>query len=298
MRVPNAVSRAWTRLLRAWSIFDRINGALWASSFSYYAFFALFPLLAFLVSCAAHFTDAHTAFHRISEFAGGFMPLDAKDQAAVRHTVDGVFTARGQVGLIALLGLFWSSIGFFQAAVGAVNAAWGQPTLNWWHLPLKNLLMLTVLSSAVMLGIIFLSVLKAVSSLNSLWTPWPLPLIHFAHIMIASIVLFYGFLFFYRFAPRNTARVAFADVWLPALLVDALIQVAQYLFFYYATTFGNFNAIYGTFGVVIALMLWIYLSGFLIVFGGCLCAAIGEKRNSPGEKSATSANPATDARVK
>ena len=30
---------------------------------------------------------------------------------------------------------------------------------------------------------------------------------------------------------------------------------------------------YGTFAVVTVLLMWIYLSGAIIIFGGCLCAA-------------------------
>ena len=62
-------------------------------------------------------------------------------------------------------------------------------------------------------------------------------------------------------------------MWLPALVVTLLLQFAQQLFVIYSTRFANFNAVYGAFGGVIALMLWTYLSGMIVVFGGCLCAA-------------------------
>ena len=68
-------------------------------------------------------------------------------------------------------------------------------------------------------------------------------------------------------------------VWVPALLVTLLLQVCQQLFVLYSTRFTNFNAVYGAFGGVIALMLWTYLSGVIVVFGGCLCAA----RYHPGD---------------
>ena len=71
-------------------------------------------------------------------------------------------------------------------------------------------------------------------------------------------------------------------VWVPALLVTALLQVCQQLFVLYSTKITNFNAVYGAFGGVIAVMLWAYLSGLVIVFGGCLCAAQREMRGNPG----------------
>ena len=50
----------------------------------------------------------------------------------------------------------------------------------------------------------------------------------------------------------------------------------QKLFIFYAGRVTNFNVLYGTFGSVVALLLWIYLTGTVIIAGGCLCAARAE----------------------
>ena len=96
--------------------------------------------------------------------------------------------------------------------------------------------------------------------------------------LVGPVVLFCGFLLFYKLAPRRRTRVTFSMVWVPALVVSALLQVCQQLFVFYTTHITNFNAVYGTFGGVIALMLWAYLSGVVIIFGGCLCAALRKPR--------------------
>jgi Ca2+-transporting ATPase len=46
----------------------------------------------------------------------------------------------------------------------------------------------------------------------------------------------------------------------------------------YTKNITNFNALYGTFGSVLALLMWIYLSGSIIILGGCLAAAQYEIR--------------------
>jgi len=51
------------------------------------------------------------------------------------------------------------------------------------------------------------------------------------------------------------------------------VESLQRLFVLYTKNIGNFNALYGTFGSVIALLLWIYLSGSIIILGGCISAA-------------------------
>lgn len=45
--------------------------------------------------------------------------------------------------------------------------------------------------------------------------------------------------------------------------------------------FLSLNAVYGVFGGVMALLLWIYLSGCGFIFGACLCAAQAEGRSVP-----------------
>jgi len=277
---PGRLRKAWAWLMRAVTIFLEINGTLWAASFSYYAFFALFPLLALMISIAAQFMDPGQAFRYINQFAEKFMPLDEQGREAISGTVNAVFNARGKVGVISSLGLLWSAIGFFQAIVGAVNAAWRQPQPNWWRMPLVNLTMLGFFVSAVVLGILFITALDAALRYKLFAAEWPRALVELANVGISTGITFYGFLFFYRFAPRSSAKALFSHVWLPALLVSILLQAAQRLFIVYANDFGKFNVIYGTLGVVIALMLWIYLSGVIMIFGACLCAASKSETNS------------------
>jgi Ca2+-transporting ATPase len=212
------------------------------------------------------------AFGYVVGKAEAFMPLSRRDQQMIQNTVAGVLQARGQIGFIALLGLLWSSLGFFQALVSGVNQAWGGKALNWWKLPLKNLLMVGVLASALALGVIAPAILKIVQVYMAFAGAWIASAVSLAGVLIPTLVLFYGFLLFYKLAPRHTETIAFKTIWLPALIVTALLQLCQQLFVFYSTHLTNFNAVYGTFGGVIALMLWTYFSGMVIIFGGCLCA--------------------------
>ena len=71
-----------------------------------------------------------------------------------------------------------------------------------------------------------------------------------------------AFSLFYKLAPRRRAGVTFAMVWVPALLVTGAAHlVPATVSSIYTTHITNFNVIYGAFGGVIALLLWIYLSG-------------------------------------
>jgi len=60
---------------------------------------------------------------------------------------------------------------------------------------------------------------------------------------------------------------------LAALVMTILMIAAGKLFGFYLRHFGTLNAVYGTFGGIMALLMWIYLTGCLFIFGACLCAA-------------------------
>ena len=276
----------WKWVQTAGVNFSEINGTVWSASFAYYAFFSLVPLLLLLVTLgtdvAARFVGEQAARDRAFEYivrnVDTFLPVSYAVQETIHATVRGVMDSRGKLGLIALVSLIWSGMGFFQSLVSAVNQAWGYHQLNWWKLPLTNLLMLGVLLSALLLGVVVPAILKIVERYLAFGGTWTDALFGLLAVLIPIAVLFYGFLLFYKLAPRKRANVTFSMVWIPALVVTALLQVCQGLFVFYSTHITNFNAIYGTFGGVIALMLWTYVSGLIIVFGGCLCAAQRQMR--------------------
>ena len=284
-----AVLLTWVRM--AGANFSKIDGTTWSSSFAYYAFFALVPILVLLLTLgtevAASFVGMEKAKHAAFDFVLANVPMAADGQKMLANTLEGVIHARGKIGVIAFLGLLWSSLGFFQSLVGAINAAWGTEPLNWWKLPLKNLQMVGVLLSALAVGVIVPALLKIAQSFLNWGGTVVTALFSLLVVLVPAVVLFYGFLLFYKLAPRKRVGVTFSMVWVPALVVTLLLQLCQQLFVLYSTKFTNFNAVYGAFGGVIALMLWTYLSGMVIVFGGCLCAAQREMQPTAAEPAAS-----------
>ncbi len=282
----------WTWFRMAGANFARINGTNWSASFAYYAFFALVPMLLLLLTIgtdvAARFMGEEQAKAKVFEIVINNVPLGEAGRQTVATTVQGVMKSRGKIGFLALAGLLWSALGFFQSLVSAVNESWGNHPLNWWKLPLKNLLMVGVLLSALALGVILPALLKIAQGFLSWGGPWVAAVFNVLVVLVPAVVLFYGFLLFYKLAPRSRVGVTFSMVWVPALFVTALLQICQQLFVLYSTKFTDFNAVYGAFGGVIALMLWTYLSGVVIVFGGCLCAAQREMRATPDGPAAPS----------
>jgi len=265
----------WRALVK----YDETDGEQRAASFAYYAFFAMFPLILLLITVGTSFLgNQERATTTIIDYVSKYIPLESTDAKVVISTIQGVVKSRKSAGLIAFAVLAWSALRFFQALVRGVNRAWGTKEYSWWRLPIKNLFMTAILVSALLLGTVFPAILNQLE--YEYWRrSWQFgldfvfakDLFRLLRLFISPLVLFYGFAMFYKFAPQR--RTLFREVWGAALFVTVCLEILQRLFVLYTTNIGQFNALYGTFGSVIALLLWIYLSGSIIILGGCLSAA-------------------------
>jgi Ca2+-transporting ATPase len=271
--------RTWAIVWRAIVKYEETDGEQRAASFAYYAFFAMFPLIVFLITVGTNFFGSKTeAAARIISYVSDYLPLDGKDSGVILQTINQVVQSRKSAGLIAFGILVWSALKFFQALVYGVNRAWGTKQYAWWRMPLKNLSMTTILASALLLGSIIPTILNQLE--YEYWKhSWEFgvdflfvkSLFQIGRMLVPPLVLFYGFAMFYKFAPRR--RTLLREVWGAALFVTVALGILQRLFLLYTENVTNFNKLYGTFGAVVALLLWIYLSGSIIILGGCLAAA-------------------------
>ena len=271
-------SRVWTILCLAVKKFSRIDGAQWAGAFSFYAFFSLFPLIVLFVTIASIFIDQDRAATEIIAYVETYVPMRGERQSYIFDTMAGVVNARGPMGVVAFLMLGWAAMQIFTTLICATNRAWAAEISNWWRLPLKSWGFLFIMLFVVLLSI-------AMPVLAKMTKAWLLPMYDFSvwvyalgSIFIPSLVVFLSLSLFYRQAPSRPTR--FAEVWVAALCATALLYAAENLFVIYLKDFATLNAVYGAFGGIMALLLWIYLSGCIFIFGACLCAAQAEERST------------------
>lgn len=273
-RLEQVTRRVWVLVHCAAQKFWRIDGVTWASAFAFNAFFSLFPLIVLFVTIASFFIDRGRAAIEIIGYIEKYIPISGKMQSTIFNTVAGVVNERGQAGAVAFILLVWVAIQCFTTLINATNRAWGTETLSWWRVPLKSLALFIVLGVAVLLGI-------ALPVLATMAKDWLFPVYDFrswiygaVSFVIPILTVFLGLSLFYTIAPSRITR--FADVWIGSLCATVLLRVTESLFVFYLQKFATLNALYGTFGGIMALLLWIYLSGCIFIFGVCLCAARGE----------------------
>jgi len=278
-RVGQGSRQVWAILCFSLKKFSRIDGAQWAGAFAFNAFFSLFPLMVLLVTIASFFVNRDRAGKEVIAYMETYVPISGEMQRHIFDAIAGVVKAREQASVVAVIILVWAALQCFTTLICATNRAWGTVVYNWWRLPLKSLVLLGTTAGAVLLGM-------AVPVLMRMAEGWLFPGQDFrswvyglGSFFIPLLVVFFSLSLFYRLAPRRLTR--FGEVWAAALCATILLRASESLFVIYLADFARLNAVYGTFGGMMALLLWIYLSGCVFIFGACLCAGQAEALGQP-----------------
>lgn len=279
----------WTILRIAFNKFLRIDGVQWAGAFAFNMFFSLFPLIVLLVTIASTFIEGERAWKEIIYYIGSYVPISGEMYNYIFDTITDVINAREQASLIAFVILLWTALQCFITLIVAVNHAWGTAVYkNWWRLPLRSFVLLGTTTGMIILGIVMPIMMRIAKdwffgSNDSI--SW---LYDIGSYLIPFIIAFLGLSMFYILAPNRSIR--FSEVWVAALFSTFLLLVSESLFAIYLQNFATLNVVYGTFGGIMAFLLWIYLCGCIFIFGACLCAAQAETSSQMMKKAAVLTN--------
>jgi len=277
-KIKSGLGRGWATLCLSVSKFIDIDGDQRAAAFSYSAFFSLFPLIVLIVTGTSLLFDKSAASGLVIGFVGGYVPITGEMKRYVFDTVSGMINSRGQAGSLAFLVLVWIATQFFTALIQATNRAWGTTGSHWWKLPLKSLWLLIITSLAVITAI-WMPVLEQLTQRLLPKLGFITRTYSFGMACLPWVLIFLNLSLLYAVAPHR--RTKFSEVWAAAVWGTLLLAGAQKLFIYYLKHFSTLNAVYGAFGSIMALLLWIYVSGVIFIFGACLSAARSEMNGQP-----------------
>lgn len=247
-----------------------------AAALSYYFVLSLFPALIFLSAVVAYL-PVPNLFEQALGMMARFLPTDS--MGLVRRVLADVITPnRGAFLSFGILGTLWTASGGFSAAIEALNIAYDvQDDRPFWKTrPLAILLalitgfLLLLALSVMIVGPRFGQWLAIRVHLSSVFVfLWPY--IHWS-IAIGFTVLAVEALYF--LAPDVKQR--FLATLPGAVLAVSCWLALSYLLGMYFRHFANFNKTYGTLGAAIALMTWLYWTGFAMLLGAELNAELAK----------------------
>lgn len=255
---------------------SRLGAAL-----AYYTAFSLAPLLILAISLAAlAFERSTVERHVIAEFRNlvgtdGAHAVQAMIASAKKQDAGVAATAAGIVMLL------FGAMGAFGQLQDAMNTVWevqpkpGRGVLSF----LKDRL----LSSSMVLGTAFLLLVSlvistALSSLgNWLLGPEASVAVQIGDQVVSLVVVTLLFAMIYRFLPD--AKVAWGDVWHGALATAFLFMIGKWAIGLYLGR-ASVASSYGAAGSLAVLLIWLYYSAQIFLFGAELTKAYANRFGS------------------
>lgn len=259
-----------------------------AAAISYYALFALFPLLIILVVVSSSLLQNQNFQDQILNMVGEFLPPGEElgsfppAQEILRENIQQVLDLRVPVGFGAIFGLIWASTSVFTALGRNINRAWqGASRRNLLKWRLIGLAMAgTLLTGLLILSLILSGLFGLISRIQPHYEVWYLKALSE---LIPMLLIFIMAYLLYLWAPD--AEVGWPEAGWGASVAAISWEVSKVSFSWYIESgLARHQLVYGSLGTVVVLMLWVYLSGAIILYGAHLSATIGKRRRRLAEE--------------
>jgi membrane protein len=264
----------WDILMRVKNEMSKDNLSVLAAGVGFYSLLAIFPALAAAVSIYGLVFDPHGVEQQISMVIG-LIPEEAgkiiTDQLSAITSQPRQSLGFGVV--LTLLFALWSASAAVQTLMTGLNVVYDEPERRGYISFHATALILTL--GGIVFGLVALSLIAALpAALKFIGLPKQIETtLLLARWPLLAIAVMFALAVLYRFGPsREKPRW----VWVSwgAVLATVLWLAASILFSFYVSNFASYNQTYGALGAVVILLMWFYLTGYVILMGGELNAEI------------------------
>ncbi|MDF3415143.1 YihY/virulence factor BrkB family protein [Sulfitobacter sp. M57] len=263
----------WDVLKSSFAQIGDSNLALVSAGVAFFSMLSLFPALAAVIAVMGLIADPVEVIVQLEDLRG-LMPADVFDiiHQQVVSLVSASSDTLGWAGLVSLLLALWSARAGVGAMIIGLNSVYAQPNRNTARHYLRALILTVALVGVGIVALISLVVIPVLLAFFPLGLLGTL-LIDGLRWIVAVIVLFAGVGVLYRFGPNHkVARFRWLSA--GAIVAVALWVILSLAFSYYVTNFGNYNQVYGSIGAVVAMLIWLWITSFLVLYGASLNAQI------------------------
>ncbi|MDP8978193.1 MAG: YihY/virulence factor BrkB family protein [Actinomycetota bacterium] len=243
------------------------NVALMAAGVAFYAMLALFPALIALVTVYGLVADPAQVQSQMEAFTST-LPEDAAS-ILIRPVASAAGSGQQSLTLglaVSLLAVLWSASGGVGGLIKGVNAAYDEVDERNFFVRKGLALLLTlggIVFVVVAIGVV--AVLPAVLDMLGLASVAELAITVLRWPLLALLVMV-ALGVVYRLAPdRDGPKVRWVS--LGAVLAAILWLLGSGAFSLYVSNFGSYNETYGALAGVIILLLWLFLSSFVVLLG-------------------------------
>jgi membrane protein len=263
-------------LTKALEDFLRHNMNLHAGNFAYSAFLAIFPAVFLALAVVGYlFRYNPSAMQSTIDFIRKLIP-DFGGKTIV-NTADSLSKLRNVAGVIGILGLLWSVSRISYAIDTGFTAVWQTRKQSYFKKKVFafGVLLLVGLAGVMGLAITFLSS-QFLSWIDKQTGPVISALTFVLGLFLSPAATLLIFAVLYRVMPRK--KPGFREVFWGALIAALSLDAVEYLLSFYFTSISKQQALYGSIGVILGVVLWLYVVGIMVFFGAEIVHVLQEKR--------------------
>jgi len=256
------------------------NLSVVAAGVAFYAFFSLIPTLTALVSIYGMVADPSDV-QRLVDSMRGWVPGDVAEIISnqLGQLAGGSASQLGVGAAVALLVALWSATKGTKSLMSALNIAYGESETRGF-LRLNATALLLTFGAIIGVVVSVALVIAAPALLDRIglpgtaqvaidWLRWP----------FLALVVSVGLAVLYRFGP---SRAPAKWRWLNygAVVATLLWLAASGLFSLYVSNFGSYNETFGAVAGIAILLMWFFISAFVVLLGAELNSEMEHHRTS------------------
>ncbi|SFE12032.1 membrane protein [Sulfitobacter brevis] len=247
--------------------------SLISAGVAFFSMLSMFPALAAIIALFGLISDPAVVVAQLEDVRG-LLPHDVYNliNAQVVSLVNTSADKLSWAGVLSLLFALWSARAGVGAMMKGLNNVYSERNRKAAHHYARALILtiaLVFVGIIAMLMLVVAPVILAFFPLGGLGNF----AVEFLRWAIAIAVLLMGVGVLYRYGPnRKAAQMQWLSI--GAILAVASWAAVSIGFSYYVANFGNYNQVYGSIGAVIAMLIWLWITSFLVLLGASLNAQI------------------------
>lgn len=264
---------------------DTANLPLVAAGGAFFAMLSVFPSLAAVITLLGFVADPALVEDQMQMLAE-FIPADAYEiiSTQVQRMVQTNSSTLGWASALGTLAALWSARKGTDALIRGLNAVYDGPSRSGLHAAALSFGLTVALIFAAVVAILALVIVPLISTiLNLPFVAEVVPaaalawangvILQLARWGIALAAVFGGVWMLYRFAPNVQMQIK--GIITPGSVLSILTWgAATFGFSYYLSNFGNYSKVYGSIGAVVALLMFLYITIYVVLLGAALNAEL------------------------
>ncbi|MBW4964816.1 YihY/virulence factor BrkB family protein [Pseudoalteromonas sp. CR1] len=262
----------WDIAKRIFARMSKDNLSLVSAGVAFYALLAIFPAIAALVSIYAYFASPVEISEHLRQFTS-LIPSSSRELilSQISDLTQSSQTRLTLGALGTLLLTIWSSSKGSQALITACNISYHEyEKRSFFRAQLVRFMFSVGAILVAIFALLIIGILPIVLNLVGLKDSIDL-LIKVVSWPILALTFNFALVLLYRYAPHRKAA-KWRWITLGSVIATVFWIVASIGFSFYVSRFSSYNETYGSLGGVVIMLMWLYISAYIVTLGAVINA--------------------------